>query len=282
MLPNLQHQLPLLLGFPILPNHSEAKVVIVEPWNVFGLGTITLAVGPGCNLLGPLGIAVQVAITIVCAVAFIAVWLMEPVRRPFLTWVFDIAKQVAGAAYGKMYNIAQSIVFAELLSMDSKQQDQCVWYFMSISVDCLFLTFLLWPISNYCRPILLKRYDIDIGAYDEPVTLQTSTTSNADCEGALDSNEESKPESPELSQARVRTCLLQIGIWLGLITIARLFISTLLFFVQHELYAFCEGVFVTLGLESPAERLIFSVLLFPMFADVLQIVVQDHFLKKHN
>lgn len=275
MIFNLQHQLPLFLGVSISPEHEQEMVVTAERWNAYGLGTINFAIGSGsgCNLLGPHGIALQVAITVVCAAAFIAVWFMEPDRRPFLTWVFDISKQVVGAAYGKMWNIAQSIIFAKLLLMDPKQQDQCIWYFMSISVDCLFLTMLLWPLCNYCRPILLERYNVDIGAYNEPI--------GADCEGAFASKEKGNLEPCELSRAEVQAWVFQLGIWLGLITTVRLFISIVLFFVQHEFYTLCDGLLTSLGLERPAERLTFVVLVFPMFADVFQIVVQDHFLKKH-
>lgn len=225
-----------------------------------------------CNLLGRVGIAVQIAITVVCAVVFLCVWFFETPRRPFLTWLFDISKQVVGAAYGKLYNIAQSIVFASLLRISNDQNDQCVWYLMSITMDCFFLTFLLWGANNFMRPILLERCGIDIGDYDDPMDR---TAANADVEESKENREACPP-------GQVRMWLLQMGIWIALITVVRLFMSGLLFLIQHQVYKFHEGIFIMLGLHDRHSKLVFAVLIYPIFADTFQIVVQDNFLKKQQ
>lgn len=253
-------------------------------WNFFGLDLISLTricndaylhnspqANDDCNLLGRVGIAVQVAITVVCAIVFLCVWFFETPRRPFLIWLFDISKQVVGAAYGKLYNIAQSIVFASLLHGAHGHQDQCVWYLMSITMDCFFLTFLLWGANNFMRPILVEHCGIDIGDYDEPLE---QTPTNADVEQL----------SPRSKEARwggqVRMWLMQMGIWIAIITVVRLCLSALLFFIQHQVYEFHAGIFDMLGLESRTSKLVFAVLIYPIFADTFQIIVQDHFLKK--
>jgi len=259
-------------------------------WTVYGLDTVTfthvataLSEGPttgnDCDLLGTLGIAMQVAITVVCAVALICVWLCETPRRAFLTWVFDISKQVVGAAYGKLYNIAQSVIFASMLSSSLAHQDQCVWYLMSIAVDCLFLTFLLWGACAFTRPILLQRYGIDIGEYDEPLKRDADADKAVACDledRACDKSREScLPE-------QVQSYLVQLFIWLGIITAVRLCVSVLLFLIQFQLYEFFSGVFTVLGLVDPTSKLVFAVLVFPSCADTFQIVVQDRFLKKQK
>jgi len=248
-------------------------------WTLLNKAAIAFSHGPGCQLLGPLGIAVQIGITIVCAIALVSVWLFEDPRRPFLVWAFDISKQVIGAAYGKLYNITQSVVFSSMLRSNNGQSDQCVWYLMSIATDCLFMTFLLWGATSFVRPILLERCDIDIGDYDEPVEndARTSNVSGADLE---------KPASKETRETctpgQVHAYLVQLGIWLAIITVVRLFVSVILFFAQADLYVFYENWFVLLELESPESRLIFAVLVFPAAADTFQIVVQDLFLKKQK
>jgi Na+/melibiose symporter-like transporter len=228
-----------------------------------------------CNLLGRVGIAVQVGITIVCAVVFLAVWFCETPRRPFLTWLFDISKQVVGAAYGKLYNIAQSVIFAEWFRVSLDHQDQCVWYLMSISLDCFFLTFLLWGANSFMRPILLERFGIDIGEYDESIERRPSDTDSVDDKKSENVRELCPP-------GQVRQWLVQVGIWLSIITVVRLFMSTLLFFVQQRVYEFHADIFTALGLVSRTSKLIFAVLIYPIFADTFQIVVQDSFLKKHK
>jgi len=238
-----------------------------------------------CNLLGRVGIAVQVAITVVCAIVFLCVWFCETPRRPFLTWLFDISKQVVGAAYGKLYNIAQSVVFASLLSVGSGHQDQCVWYLMSITMDCFFLTFLLWGANDFMRPILLERCGIDIGDYDEPLE---STLESADVEESTLSARDLPCKQTSIASimvpetGQVRMWLMQMGIWIAIITVVRLCLSVLLFFIQHQVYEFHEGIFYLLGLESQTIKLVFAVLIYPVFADTFQIVVQDHFLKKQQ
>ena len=77
-----------------------------------------------CNLVGPLGIAVQLGITVVCMLAMLCVWYCETPRRRFLDWAFDISKQVVGACYGKFYNIAQATLFAHMLR---KNISNCTW-----------------------------------------------------------------------------------------------------------------------------------------------------------
>lgn len=261
-------------------------------WNVYGLEDVTfrhvataLSQGPtgenDCDLLGTLGIAMQVAITVVCAAALIGVWLCETPRRAFLTWVFDISKQVVGAAYGKLYNIAQSVIFASLLSSSLAHQDQCVWYLMSITTDCLFLTFLLWGACAFSRPILLQRYGIDIGEYDEP--LKRDADADADKALACDLEDRTCEKSRELCPPeQVQAYFVQLFIWLGLITAVRLCVSVVLFFIQAQLYEFYAGVFTVLGLVDPTSKLVFAVLVFPSCADTFQIVVQDRFLKKQK
>lgn len=220
-----------------------------------------------CDLLGWVGIAVQVAITMVCAVAFVVVWRLESPRRPFATWAFDVSKQVVGSAYGKLYNIAQAITFAELLRHGADQQDQCVWYLMGIMVDCFVTTFLCWGANSLARPVLLRHYGVDIGDYEGHGSKAESGTGGGAAPSAS-------------AAAEVHMYLVQLTIWLLIITAVRLVVSVGLFFTQRAGYAFCAGIFEALGLHDPTSRLIFAVLVFPALADTFQIVVQDGFLKK--
>mmetsp|Transcript_48869 Transcript_48869/g.140464 ORF Transcript_48869/g.140464 Transcript_48869/m.140464 type:complete len:268 (+) Transcript_48869:153-956(+) len=228
-----------------------------------------------CELLGPVGIAVQIAITIVCALSMIAVWLLEPVRRPFFVWAFDMSKQVIAAGYGKAWNIAQSIVFAHFLRGHDDYQDQCVWYMMSITIDCLFLTFMCWGVHTYTRPIWYEKFQIEIGEYE-----------SYEDPGFGSDDSEQQPQvhhgRPSTLSEKVRLYVEQLFIWLGIITVCRLVISIILFFGQHQIYVLFADLFYALGLVTQTQKLIFSVLVWPFFADTFQIVVQDSFLKKNR
>jgi len=230
-----------------------------------------------CKLLGWVGIAVQVAITVICALAYIAVWFMESPRRNFMTWLFDISKQVAGSAFGKLYNIAQAIIFAELLRHSSEQQDQCVWYLMGILIDCFVTTFLCWGANTLARPVLLQRYGIDIGDYEEEASVQAKQHIKSP---GSETDDGIGIQAP--TPVSFRMYAQQLGIWLSIIMAVRLLVSVGLFFTQHEVYTFCEGIFHFFGIEDPTWKLIFAVLIFPALTDTFQIVVQDNFLKKHK
>jgi len=220
-----------------------------------------------CNLLGPLGIAVQLAITVVCAVALIAVWLKETPRRAFLTWAFDISKQVVGSVHGKCWNIMQAKLLVHSGSID--RADECVWYLMGNTTECFATTFLCWGANSFIRPILSSRCGIDIGSYESE---QSSTTS------AGETTENSRSPTPCV-QGKVQMWLTQCGIWVLIITVVRMFVTFCLFESQNVLYDFFAGIFNLFHLESGSAKTIFAVLLWPAFSDVFQIVVQDRFLK---
>jgi len=222
--------------------------------------------GPGdCNLVGPLGIAMQGSITVVCAVVLVGVWWMETPRRSFLVWGFDISKQVVSAAYGKLYNILQAIVLANVLVRNVHREDQCVWYLMGIVTDCFITTFLCWILTRSLRPILLVHCGIDIGGYE--------------------ADEEHLPSGvppPKVAALRNKYVMyvVQLLLWLLVVTCARLVVTAGFFFGQGFLYDFYKGVFTELGLTDPAAKMIFAVLIFPALGDAFQIIVQDCFLKR--
>jgi hypothetical protein len=261
-------------------NAGVTQCLATWRWNSLGLdliGFFRRATANDCELLGTVGLAMQIAITVVCAIALISVWLCETPRRPFLTWFFDISKQVVGSAYGKLYNIAQSIVFAFLLRGHPSHTDECVWYLMSIATDCLFLTFLLWGANDFMRPILLQRFGIDIGKYESE---ERKASHDLEEEQPNKESQLNAQTTESTTSAKLRVWFVQLGVWLAIITVVRLFVSVILCFAQYELYKFYASVFVSLGLETSTQKLVFAVLIFPACADTFQIIVQDHFLKK--
>lgn len=258
-----------------------------------------MACSGGCNLLGVVGLGVQGGITAVCAAAMLGVWLAESPRRPFQTWAMDVSKQVVGAAYGKCYNIAQAVVFAKLSHGDASRQDQCVWYLLGIATDCLLTTFLCWGASCLVRPVLLKRFGVDIGDYGEevpviPTPVRSRRRSHVESLGidddyrslsgfslgSLRSLSGTSVNGSTAAPSRVRKWLLQLFIWLLIITVVRLAVSTWLFFTQAAGYALCAFVFEVLTLRGANAKMLFAVLVFPAIGDTFQIVVQDGFLKK--
>ncbi|CAE8619919.1 unnamed protein product [Polarella glacialis] len=234
----------------------------------------------GCELLGTLGIAVQGAITVVCASAMLAVWHLESPRRPFATWAFDVSKQVVGAAYGKCWNIVQAEVFARFLRASIADQDQCVWYLMGMASDCFVTTALCWWANSLMRPVLLAHWGIDIGNYGGEVPVVLSATGMTSMRAQGRRKWQAAMPAPSWLQGGARKWLAQLGIWLLIITLMRLVVGLGLFVFQDSLYTFYSGVFSVLHITGVTGKTVFAVLVFPAFGDTLQIMVQDHFLKK--
>merc|ERR1719229_1843379 len=97
----------------------------------------------------------------------VLLWLCEKRRRSLLTWLFDISKQIVANGYGKFWNISQSLVFARIRQEPAADdyEDECTWYLMSITLDCLCLTFLCCGLQTALRPILLRHCGVDVGDY---------------------------------------------------------------------------------------------------------------------
>jgi len=215
------------------------------------------------GLMGPFGLLIQTLIVVLCAIALITVWMHEKPRRPFLTWAFDISKQVVGAGYGKGYNVLQSLYFAADPNAGS---DECVWYLVGMVADCVIVTFLSWGLTSLLRPILQWRYGIDIGVYG----------STAD-EGA--SRRPRRPP-PECLRGSLQMWWAQVAIWLGIITVVRVFMTMFLSIFKDDLYDIFASLFAVFGMQFREAKTVFAVLIVPAFGDIFQMVFQDYFLKR--
>ncbi|CAK0838351.1 unnamed protein product [Prorocentrum cordatum] len=183
--------------------------------------------------------------------------------------------------YGKFYNIAQAEFLARVLTARSGRVDQCVWYLEGIVTDCFLTTFFCWGAMKAARPVLLERCGVDVGNYEGEQQGLVPTAVGNDAAGSKDGLIESKyVHAPILNVDTLSAWLLQVGIWIGIITAVRLVVTTYMFLTQDMMYIFFAGVFTVLHLHSELQKMIFAVLIFPAFGDTFQIVVQDFFLKK--
>merc|ERR1719387_338362 len=123
--------------------------------------------GGTCELFGLFGIAVQVLIGVWCFVVLVILWRWERPRRSFSTWLGDMSKQMVGAAWGHFMNIAMALIFGLAPNGATPANNQCVWYTVGFVSDIIFVTVLSWIVTEAVRPIVLDRYGIDLGDYED-------------------------------------------------------------------------------------------------------------------
>eukprot|EP00931_Biecheleriopsis_adriatica_P112932 TRINITY_DN87804_c0_g1_i1.p1 TRINITY_DN87804_c0_g1~~TRINITY_DN87804_c0_g1_i1.p1 ORF type:complete len:253 (+),score=35.12 TRINITY_DN87804_c0_g1_i1:31-759(+) len=213
--------------------------------------------GGTCELFGIFGILVQVLIGAWCLLTLLVLWRMETPRRPFMTWLGDMSKQMVGAGYGHFLNIFVALLFGEELE-SAASNNQCVWYLVGFLSDIFFCTFLCWVVTKAMRPVIKERCGIDIGDYDSNDNVDDGRQSIAPW---------------------VMWCL-QTGIWLGIMTAVKAVVSLGVYLAQGPLYGSLASAFHVVGLcHHQRAQLLVSVVFVPIIGDAFQFAVQDSFLK---
>jgi STIMATE family len=90
--------------------------------------------------------------------ALLSLWIKrmnESPRRTFQTWFLDVSKQGFGACYAHVLNMVIAAVISNNIRGDSVLEDQCAWYGISFLIDTtlglalsIFLLYLLDIYSN--------------------------------------------------------------------------------------------------------------------------------------
>mmetsp|Transcript_15838 Transcript_15838/g.43972 ORF Transcript_15838/g.43972 Transcript_15838/m.43972 type:complete len:270 (-) Transcript_15838:237-1046(-) len=223
--------------------------------------------GGTCQLFGRFGIFVQLLIGAWCLLTLVVLWRCEAAdkRRPFLTWLGDMSKQLVGAAWGHFMNVFLALFVGNELEGGSTLNNQCVWYLMGFLSDILVVTFLCWWATSAARPLIRRKCGIDIGDYDQSDLHSPSPDGVAVVKGV-----------PPWAMWCIQT-----GIWLAIMTAVKVVVSVAMFSAQSHLYRWLAMAFQYGGLCHHARaQLITSVIIVPVIGDAFQLAVQDGFLKR--
>eukprot|EP00747_Dinoflagellata_sp_TGD_P038684 gnl/TRDRNA2_/TRDRNA2_139820_c0_seq1.p1 gnl/TRDRNA2_/TRDRNA2_139820_c0~~gnl/TRDRNA2_/TRDRNA2_139820_c0_seq1.p1 ORF type:complete len:246 (-),score=26.11 gnl/TRDRNA2_/TRDRNA2_139820_c0_seq1:86-823(-) len=220
---------------------------------------------PECELFGTFGLLVQGFIAAFCFFTLFTIWRCETPRRNFLTWVFDVTKQLTGASWAHILNVCQAQVFSTLPT-ERTGNNACIFYLISFMFDVIVNTFLCWQLHRLVRPLLLRRCSIEIGEYEKEEEKNS----------ILDDSPSVGP-----SASKWRQMILQTAIWLGIISSVRIIAVPILYFGQGFMYRIYDWLFDVCMLDGhPRRELIVSIILIPMGCDVLQFAFVDSILKK--
>ena len=101
-----------------------------------------------CELFGLVGYIVQGILAIAALLTLIIKRCQEKPKRPWKVWWFDVSKQVIAALVLHIVNL----ILSSWLTNDEDISDECVWYFVTLFLDCTlgaFLSYILmWVVDG--------------------------------------------------------------------------------------------------------------------------------------
>ena len=101
-----------------------------------------------CHLFGLVGYIVQGILAIAALVTLIIKRCQEKPKRPWKIWWFDVSKQVIAALVLHIVNL----ILSSWLTNEEDISDECVWYFVTLFLDCTlgaFLSYILmWVVDG--------------------------------------------------------------------------------------------------------------------------------------
>lgn len=103
-----------------------------------------------CELFGAFGYIVQAILGVIAFLTLVAKRYLEKPRRPWKIWFFDASKQLISALVIHMFNLLLSVLLT-----NKESSDQCVWYFLTLLLDCtlgvLVTYIIMWFIDGLAK-----------------------------------------------------------------------------------------------------------------------------------
>lgn len=194
-------------------------------------------------------IAVQLVLAIA---ALLSLWFKrhyERPRRKFRTWFLDVSKQGIGACYAHVCNMFIAAVIIENVAAGGTLNDQCAWYGICYLMDTILgLILAVWALKAV--DVLANRYDwVSLkhnGVYEGPGGLFHWFN--------------------------------QVLVWIIIQTLAKVVIYYTMVFFAEPLAFFGSILFEPFQVNIRFE-LLFVMIFFPGFLNVIYFWIADHFLK---
>ena len=101
-----------------------------------------------CELFGVFGYIVQGILALAALLTLIIKRCLEKPKRPWKVWWFDVSKQAIAAILIHIINL----ILSSWLTNDEDISDECVWYFITLFLDCtlgaFFSYIIMWVIDG--------------------------------------------------------------------------------------------------------------------------------------
>ena len=206
-----------------------------------------------CEMFGGFGVLIQAILGAAAFSILIVKRYVEKPRRAWKIWFYDVAKQIISSLVLHLFNL----IISAVLSSDEKDADACVWYFVTVVLDCTLGAFLsyifMWltdGIANSSDWTFLKT-----GLYYEE--FMTGNKKNY--------------------RLIWKKYLSQLGVWLVITLIVKIILLIMLKICK--LFLVNLGTFFLSPFSNPKVRLVMVMIIFPVILNALYFWVVDNILK---
>ena len=206
-----------------------------------------------CEMFGGFGFLIQAILGAAAFSVLILKRYIEKPRRPWKIWFYDIAKQIISSLFLHLFNL----IISAVLSDDENDADACVWYFVTVVLDCTLGAFLsyifMWLVDG-----IVSSSELEI--------LKTGLYYEEYMEG-----------NRKCYKLKWKKYGAQLGVWLVVTLIVKLILLIMLKICK--LFLVNLGGFFLSPFSNAKVRLVMVMIIFPVLLNALYFWVVDNILK---
>ena len=206
-----------------------------------------------CEMFGGFGFLIQAILGAAAFSILIVKRYVEKPRRPWKIWFYDVAKQIISSLVLHLFNL----IISAVLSNDENDADACVWYFVTVTLDCTLGAFLsyifMWLVDG-----IVSSSELEI--------LKTGLYYEEYMEG-----------NKKCYKLKWKKYGAQLGVWLVVTLIVKLILLIMLKICK--LFLVNLGGFFLSPFSNAKLRLVMVMIIFPVILNALYFWVVDNILK---
>ena len=206
-----------------------------------------------CEMFGGFGFLIQAILGAAAFSVLILKRYIEKPRRPWKIWFYDVAKQIISSLFLHLFNL----IISAVLSDDENDADACVWYFVTVVLDCTLGAFLsyifMWLVDG-----IVSSSELEI--------LKTGLY-----------YEEYMERNKKCYKLKWKKYGAQLGVWLVVTLIVKLILLIMLKICK--LFLVNLGGFFLSPFSNAKVRLVMVMIIFPVLLNALYFWVVDNILK---
>ena len=206
-----------------------------------------------CEMFGGFGFLIQAILGAAAFSILIVKRYVEKPRRPWKIWFYDVAKQIISSLVLHLFNL----IISAVLSNDENDADACVWYFVTVTLDCTLGAFLsyifMWLVDG-----IVSSSELEI--------LKTGLYYEEYMEG-----------NKKCYKLKWKKYGAQLGVWLVITFIVKLILLIMLKICK--LFLVNLGGFFLSPFSNAKVRLVMVMIIFPVILNALYFWVVDNILK---
>ena len=206
-----------------------------------------------CEMFGGFGFLIQAILGAAAFSILIVKRFVEKPRRPWKIWFYDVAKQIISSLVLHLFNL----IISAVLSNDENDADACVWYFVTVTLDCTLGAFLsyifMWLVDG-----IVSSSELEI--------LKTGLYYEEYMEG-----------NKKCYKLKWKKYGAQLGVWLVVTLIVKLILLIMLKICK--LFLVNLGGFFLSPFSNAKLRLVMVMIILPVILNALYFWVVDNILK---